>query len=585
MKMRLFHKWVVAFLAIGILTVTVAALLLQRELRTDLTSRTEEEMVAGARIIALMPAAEIARHAGELSKRTSARLTLIDAAGRVIADSGSGDREFDDHMNRSEIQEARLRGVGRAIRYSHTLKREMLYVALPLDGGAKAAGYVRLARPLEEITRTIDQRRQAFFGIVIVIVAAALLMALLFSLRMVAPIGRLAAFTGKIRTGNVSGVLRIDSRDEVGELSRNINEIVAVLQEKIGMADRERRKLESLFSAMSEGIIVLDAENRIESVNRGMELMSGRPGGEVVGRTLLGAFRNIKLHGALERYRKSQQTVCEEIGLGEERPVVMDVTISAVRGDGGAERKTMLVFHDVTRLKRLERIRTDFVANVTHEIRTPLTAIIGFAETLEQGALENPEMANRFLRTIRENAERLNRLVDDLLALSGLELGEAKLQMEGVRIEEALDRVLAVVGAGAAEKGLTIQKAIPTGFPPIRADRDRLAQILINILDNAIKFTPAGGTIGVTVSQDGEASLIVRIADTGIGILPGEIPRLGERFYRADKARSREVGGTGLGLSIVKHLMAAHGGRLAIESNPGRGTTVSLCFPFFREMS
>jgi two-component system phosphate regulon sensor histidine kinase PhoR len=583
MKIRLFHKFVIAFLAIGAVAVMVAGLLIERELKADLMIRIEEEMAAGARIIALMPAGEIAKHRGDLAERARARLTLIDVAGHVTADSELGDGEADDHLNRSEIQEARLRGVGKAVRYSHTLKKEMLYVAVPLREGSRTTGYVRLSRPLAEITRTIDGIGEAVFDILLGTVVAFLLIALLFSLKMLSPIGRLTTFTGKIRTGDVSGALRLESRDEIGQLSENINEIVSTLQEKIRTADGEKRKLESLFSGMSEGVMVLDSENRIESVNRGMEEMTGRSHGEVIGKTLLEAFRNIELHDALERFRQRKETVYEEIGLGDDRSVIMDVTISAVRGEAGGERKTMLVFHDVTRLKKLERTRTDFVANVTHEIRTPLTAIIGFTETLEQGAFENPETARKFLRTIRENAERLNRLVDDLLILSGLELGEAKLHLEGVRIEEALDKVLAVVEARAGEKGLKIRKEIGGELPPIRADRDRLAQILINILDNAIKFTPGGGMIAITVSPGEEDFLTVRIADTGVGIPKGEIPRLGERFYRADKTRSRELGGTGLGLSIVKHLMMAHSGRVIIDSALGHGTTVSLSFPIFRD--
>ncbi len=566
---------------IGLAAVTVAGLLIERELKADLTTRISEEMAAAARIIALMPAGEIAGHAVELAERTRARLTLIDAEGRVTADSDLGNRETDDHQNRSEIQEARLRGVGKAVRYSHTLQKEMLYVAIPLQKESRTAGYIRLSRPLAEITLTIDGMGKTIFNILLWTIISFLLIALLFSLKMLSPIGRLAAFTGKVHTGDVSGALWIKSRDEIGLLSDNINEIVKALQEKIRTADEEKRKLESLFSGMSEGVMVLDAENRIESVNRGMEEMTGRFRGEVIGKTLLEAFRNIELHDALERFREKNVTVCEEIGLGDERSVIMDVTISAFADEAGGERNTMLVFHDVTRLKKLERTRTDFVANVTHEIRTPLTAIIGFAETLEQGAVDNRSKALQFLRTIRENAERLNRLVEDLLTLSGLELGEAKLHLEGVRIAEALDQVLAVVEARAEEKGLTIRNGIAGELPLIRADRDRLAQIMINVIDNAIKFTPAGGTVAITTSPSEEGFLTVRVSDTGVGIPKGEIPRLGERFYRADKTRSREQGGTGLGLSIVKHLMMAHGGRVMIDSALGHGTTVSLYFPIF----
>jgi two-component system, OmpR family, phosphate regulon sensor histidine kinase PhoR len=403
------------------------------------------------------------------------------------------------------------------------------------------------------------------------------------SRRMLSPIRRLAAFTGKIRTGSVSGVLRIESRDEIGELAENINGMVAVLKEEIRTADGEKRKLEAVFSGMIEGVMVLDAENRIELVNRGMEEMTGLPPGEIVGRTILEAFRNVELHDALERFRRSGETLYEEIGMGSDPPVMMDVTISAVRGEAVGEGKTMLVFHDVTRLKRLERTRTDFVANVTHEIRTPLTAIIGFVETLEQGAVDNREKALEFLGTIRENAERLNRLVDDLLTLSAIELGEVRLNFENVDVVSALDQALALIASKASEKGVKIVREIPGPLPPIRADRDRLAQILLNILDNAVKFTPPGGSIAVEALPDEDGRLNIRITDTGVGIPKGEIPRLGERFYRADKARSREIGGTGLGLSIVKHLMKAHEARMMIDSALGHGTTVSLKFPVIQE--
>jgi two-component system phosphate regulon sensor histidine kinase PhoR len=331
--------------------------------------------------------------------------------------------------------------------------------------------------------------------------------------------------------------------------------------------------------------MVLDAENRIESVNRGMEEMTGRPHGDVIRKTLLEAFRNIKLHDALERFREREETVCEEIGLGDYRPVTMDMTISAIRGETDGEQKTMLVFHDVTRLKKLERIRTDFVANITHEIRTPLTAIIGFVETLQRGAVDNRGKTLEFLRTINENAQRLNRLVDDLLTLTGIELGETNFDLERLNTEDALGQALAVVSERISEKKLKLLKEIRQYLPPIRADRDSLIQILINILDNAVKFTPEGGTITVTIFPGTDGYLIVRIVDTGIGIPKGEIPRLGERFYRTDKTRSRELGGTGLGLSIVKHLMKVHQGRMTIESSLGRGTTVSLHFPIFQELT
>jgi two-component system phosphate regulon sensor histidine kinase PhoR len=583
MKTRLFTKLLIAFVATGILVTVAAEFLIERQLKTVLIRWIENEMTAEANIITLMPVEEIARHAVELAERSRSRLTLINAAGGVIVDTDLRDGDMESHLNRSEIQEARLKGNGVSIRYSHSLNMDMLYVAFLLGDQKHPKGYLRLSRSLQEVTGPINELRQTVLQDLLLVVFFSLLIALFFSLRLISPIRKLAAFTEKARMGNITGQIRIPSRDEIGALAENINAMVEVMHEKIRNADEERRQLQAVFTGMVEGIVVLDPLNRIETINRGMEEIIGSRSGEIIGRTLLEAFRNITLHDALELFNARREKVVQEITLGDEHPVVLDVTISAVQGKDGGEQKTMLVFHDVTQLKKLERIRTDFVANVTHEIRTPLTAIIGFVETLQQGAIDDRGKTLEFLQTINLNAQRLNRLVDDLLILTGIELGETRFHPERLTIEDTLGQALAVVAERISEKKLTLLKEIRQDLPPIRADKDQLMQILLNILDNAVKFTPEGGTITVTTSPGVERDLIVRIADTGIGILKGDIPRLGERFYRADKTRSRELGGTGLGLSIVKHLMKVHSGQVVIESSLDRGTTVSLHFPLFQE--
>jgi len=226
----------------------------------------------------------------------------------------------------------------------------------------------------------------------------------------------------------------------------------------------------------------------------------------------------------------------------------------------------------------LERIRTDFVANVTHEIRTPLTAVIGYLETLQNGALENTEDARRFIDIILKQAQRLNRLVEDLMTISKIELGEIHFRFENVLLPDVIGSVLPLVEAKAQAKKIRIENMLPEKTPPVSADRDRLSQIFVNVLDNALKFTPEGGRVTLG-AEEKEGYVVVTIDDTGAGIPREEIQRLGERFYRVDKARSRDLGGTGLGLSIVKHLMLAHGGKMEIESQLGRGTKVSLFFP------
>jgi two-component system phosphate regulon sensor histidine kinase PhoR len=535
--------------------------------------------MAETQIIALMPEGEIEKQSQALAERSRARVTLIDARGLVTLDSNRQTKDLDNHLNRSEIQEARVKGKGTATRYSRTLKMDMLYVALPLYEGSHLKGYLRLSRPLLEVDRSVDKLRFSIFQVLLLIIILSMIVAFIFSMKVISPIQEIEAFTDKIRKGDVSGMLMIDSRDEIGQLSKNINDMVAELQEKIRVANEEKWKLRAAFASMAEGVMVLDSQNRIEGLNKGMAEMIGREYADIVGKTPIEAFRNIALQDALNRFRQAGEIVLEEITLGDENPMILDVNISAVKSLPGQDPKTMIVFHNVTRLKKLEQVRADFVANVTHEIKTPLTAIIGFVETLQQGAIDDRAKAQKFLLTIHENAQRLNRLVDDLLTLSSIELGETKLHLEGLALEDVFETALTLISLRAALKNVRIQRDVQPGLPMVLADRDRLVQILVNVLDNAVKFTPERGSVSITASPEVQGGVVIKITDTGIGISKSELPRLGERFYRIDKTRSREMGGTGLGLSIVKHLMKAHEGSMEIESTLGKGTTVSLHFP------
>jgi len=379
------------------------------------------------------------------------------------------------------------------------------------------------------------------------------------------------------------GTLLVESNDEIGRLAKNINCMVLEHQEKIRSIREEKGKLESAFASMTEGVLVLDGQDRIESINKGLkDILGNRYTTDIINKTPIEAFRNVALEDALNRFRETRTPIFDEITFGDENPIILDVTISAVHGLPGGEEKTMMVFHDVTRLMRLEKMREDFVANVTHEIKTPLTAIIGFIDTLQGGALEEQETAKKFLQIISENAHRLSRLVEDLITLSSIELGEMKLQLDGVAVAEIIGNALPVLEAKTAAKSIILDTYIPEDLPLIYADKDKVIQIVVNILDNAVKFTPDGGKISVSALEDGKDSVIIEVRDTGTGIPKSEIPRLGERFYRADKTRSRELGGTGLGLSIVKHLLKAHQARMEIDSQVGKGTTVSLYFPIYR---
>ncbi len=579
MKGRLFLKIFGTYLVIAILAIGIVGFLAGSQIRSKLEQQIENELMAYARIVDLYPIKEIQMRVTEIAEIAHARVTVINRDGTVLAETDQGAATLGSHLERPEIQEARVRGRGTATRYSQTLREQMMYVALPIRKGQETVGYIRLARPLDSVRRSVEDFTGILLQSFIIVLISSVLVAYLFTRKLTTPIRDMEQFTERIRNGEDPGTLLIRSSDEIGMLAQNINYMVEELQKRIAALQVEKAKVEAAFSSALDGVLILNRDGRIETLNEGMKTMLKDCYGNIVGKTPLEAFRNIDLQKALDRYVGSGLSLSQEIELGEVEPLLLDVSITPVKGYAHGEEKTMIVFHDVTRMKKLERMRVDFVANVTHEIKTPLTAILGFVETLQAGAVEDPETAKKFLTTIARHAERLNRLVEDLLTISNIELGEMRFYFESVSLPGIVESVLNIILVKARDKGLELRRDFPADLPAIRADRDRLSQILINVLDNAVKFTPEGGSVRISAAKAGERELVVQISDTGIGIPRDEVSRLGERFYRVDKTRSRELGGTGLGLSIVKHLMQAHGGRLEFESQLGRGTTVSLYFP------
>ncbi|HEU19296.1 MAG TPA: HAMP domain-containing histidine kinase [Deltaproteobacteria bacterium] len=586
MKGNLFYKIFVTYIIIILLAMATVVFQVTGQIKTKLMDKIESDLTVYAEMINLTYSKEeIESKLANLANLADARITLIDAAGNVFFDSEAPALEMDNHLNRTEVQEARVKGKGSAIRYSHTLGIDTLYVALPMVENTDIRGYVRLARPLYEIRKTVGAFNMLIFQSFALVGVISFIIAFIFSARLVSPIQEMEQFTRKLKDGDISGMLLINSSDEMGRLARNINYIVTELQEKVNFANEEKGKLEAAFSSMTDGVLVLDNQGRIEALNNSFKAIFGIRRRDIIGRTPLEAFRNIELENAIDKYKETGLPVAEEIILGGARNMILDVSVSSILGLPKGEEKTMMVFHDVTRLKKLEKMRVDFVANVTHEIKTPLKAILGFIETLQEGAISEEDTARKFLQTIRKHSERLNRLVDDLLAISNIELGETPLFFESVALGGVVESVLAMINPRAQEKRIVLTKDIPEDLPPVNADRDKLNQILLNVLDNAVKFTPESEKISVTARlHEDNNHVMVNIADTGIGIPKDEIPRLGERFYRVDKTRSRELGGTGLGLSIVKHLMKAHNGAMDIDSRLGVGTIVSLSFPIFKSV-
>jgi two-component system phosphate regulon sensor histidine kinase PhoR len=576
-KRNLFFKILFSYLIIVCLSFFILDLFIKDEIKKVMTDKIEAELFAYAELIDLNSAQKMSDQLQQIARISNSRVTLVDAQGRVLADSEKDIAQMENHFSRPELQEARLKGKGKSIRFSQTIGIDMLYVAIPMKSESQITGYIRLARSLHDVQNVIEKIYQSIFLAMMIVAVIALFIALIFSYRLAAPILAMERFTEKLRQGHPVGTIFLETSDETEKLADNINYLVEELQTQIRLANEEKSKLMTAFTSMTEGVLILNAEDKIEFVNQALSNMLAEQYGDINGKTLMEAFLNADLQKSFLKFKKTHATIFEEVTLGNFDPVILSVSISSVHNYPDEE-KVMVVFHDVTRLKKLEKIRVDFVANVTHEIRTPLTAIIGYLETINAGAINNTDDVKRFIDISLKQALRLNRLVEDLLVISKVELGEIKLHFEEVSIRDVVISALPLVEVKAGLKKINIQNNLQENLPHIWADRDRLTQILVNVLDNAVKFTPEDGSIFIDAGQKDNYAVLT-ITDTGIGIPKEEVQRLGERFYRVERSRSRDLGGTGLGLSIVKHLMIAHGGKMEIESQLGRGTKVSLFFP------
>ena len=578
MKKNLFLKIFFSYLVIISISFFVLDLLIKDEIKKVLTSKIEAELRAYVDLIDLRPHGEVLAQLKKISLASNSRVTLLDNLGKVTADSEIDSNDLDNHLHRPEIQESRVKGYGKSVRFSNTLNVDMLYVAAPIKKNNEIIGYIRLARPLHDVNSFIEKVYQSIFVTIIILAIISLITALFISYRLAAPIRLMEKITRKLRQGLPTSSIILRTSDETKKLADNINYLVDELKNQIRLANEEKSKLMTAITSINEGVLILNKEEKIEFVSPTMANILSPEYDNIYGKTLLEALRNLELQDLYNKFKQYKETATGEITLGGTNSIIMKVSISSFHGSDDID-KAMIVFHDITRLKKLEMIRTDFIANVTHEIRTPLTAIIGYLETIKSGNVKKSEDINKFVGIMLNQAERLNRLVEDLMTISKIELGEINFKYEDINIPEVLEDAISLMEKKAAEKRIELINELSQKIASIRGDKDRLMQIFVNLLDNAVKFNRDNGTVTINTAE-AKDSVIINIIDTGAGIPKEEIQRLGERFYRVDKTRSRDLGGTGLGLSIVKHLMIAHGGRMEIKSKIGKGTIVSLFFPY-----
>jgi len=396
--------------------------------------------------------------------------------------------------------------------------------------------------------------------------------------RVVAPLNEINRLTREIARGDLSRELRFYSPDEIGQLARSINELAGQWRRSLNQVIEEKNRIQAILNSMVDGVIALDWEGRVILLNPAVEQIFNLKQADCLGKNILGLIRNLEVELLLKSVLENQQPLSEEVKLINPEPRFFRLHATPLKGADREKGGVVVLFRDITEHKKLDEMRSEFVANVSHELRTPLTSIRGFLETLLDGALEDRDAARRFLEIISQETERLTRLVDDLLDLSKIEQRRVVHRWQEVNMADLAARVLSMFRPRAQEKEIELHGRLPLDLPPVYGDPDMLAQVLINLVDNAVKYTPAGGRVDV-FAETVDGRLAVTVADTGIGIPPESLPRIFERFYRVDKARSRELGGIGVGLAIVKHIVRAHGGKITVESTPGRGSSFTFTLP------
>ncbi len=516
---------------------------------------------------------------GSLGPKINARITIVNPKGKVLADSQRSLDEvlkMENHADRREIRAALSGQVGEDTHYSNTFKKNMLYVALPVRDQGSIVGALRLAIPLTSVDKTLSAVRKIIIVGMILAVFLALAFGWIVSAQTIQPIERMIQVSRRFAEGDFSRTIPQDSRNEIGELTVTLNKMAKDLESKIYEIKTQNQHLEAIFSSMIEGVIVVNGSGQVISINAAVEKIFAITHRRGEKRPLLEIIRNNDIFEIMNKALTKGEVFSRDVSLSYPVKKIFRINASPVF-EKGVVSGCLVVIHDITEIRRLETMRRDFVANVSHELKTPLTSIKGYVETLLDGALEDKEHSRQFLTIVSEHAERLGQLINDLLDLSTIESQEVALNDSTFDLKGLLQKVLSNFKTQIGKQGLRIIDELSKDLM-ITADHARMEQVLTNLIDNAVKFNKPGGFIKFS-GKNSENRIEIVVEDSGIGIPASDVPRIFERFYRVDKARSRELGGTGLGLSIVKHIIELHHGTIGVESAEGFGSKFWFSLP------
>lgn len=589
MKLSISHRIMLSFLILATASLSALGLyLLSFFYQQNLESKTAH-LVTNAKIIgksleiSLSEPQQTNKIHGEIKKIsavTDLRITILDPSGNVTADSWEEADGLDNHLDRREIQGAFHNEYATAIRYSATIAQNMLYVAVPVYSGDKLAGIVRTATTLLPIESSYQQIRSFILTAIALDIFLTIAMGGALAYYQARPIKEMIAAAKKIAGGDLACRIRIQTKDELEILAHTINQLTSNLEDKIGQIDAEAKKLALILENMDNAVILFDIYGNVSAMNASAKEIFSITS-EMLGKHSISVLGDSILTQTAQDVLSSKTNCSIHFKLKKsEAPKTFQVFFAPIASQESHIAGVLTVFHDISALQGIYDRQTEFVANASHELKTPLTAIKGFSETLLDGAIENPALSKKFIATIHAESERMSRLIEDLLHLAKLEAPDYKKQikLEKIRLAEIFRAAQARLAPQLQEKKQQLRLELPETEITLKANYDWILRLIINLAENAIKYTPEEGVITLAAQTDGGFAR-VSVKDNGIGIAPGDLPFIFERFYRADKARSRACGGSGLGLSLARFIVEMFDGKITAESKQGGGTTFTFTLP------
>jgi len=586
-RKRFFWKLYIPILLITILSLTIIIFYIFQTLKEFYYKQIAEELTSKALLLEQqLSSLDIKNSKGEiqnlckkLGEKTKTRITIILPDGSILSDSHSDPLNMENHSDRPEIIEAFNGKIQKTIRLSPTLKKKMMYIAIPFKREGTIRAVIRTSLSIDEIEKELHSLNFNITTSSLVIVIIFAVVIFILTRQIIRPLEEMKNYAELFAKGELGTRIPPSTIYEINALSEILNNMASELDKRIKSATEQRNQIEAVLSSMEEGVLALDARKRVLTINDSAIRLLKIETDEPIGKNIQEITRKIDILRFIDKIPTARSPVEENILISDGRERILKLHGSILNYGKRDEYGVLIVLNDITRIQQLENIRKDFVSNVSHELKTPITSIKGFVETLIDGALKNKEDLKRFLDIIQKHATRLDAIIDDLLTLSRLEEEDTKdlIQFKETKIIDVVTSSMDICRMKAKEKEIAMHLNCP---PNIKAEINPplIEEALINLIDNAIKFSPNGSKIEISAREE-KGEIRVKVRDYGCGIPEEHLPRLAERFYRVDKSRSRKIGGTGLGLSIVKHIIQLHAGKIHVESEMGKGSTFSIHMP------